>query len=260
MGIHFLVVGFEEFIVVFVQLHPSFIYFSIEIFCCLCQLCALVPKPSNIVLCVTGSLLGLWLIHETEENVANVLHCERPGLVILSLAPINQFWIVFKRWLLIQWPFILCLIEIFVQIKVVLWFQIFLPLLVFLICFVLIVLVNCVYLFLYIIFTGCCFLNVIFSLCFFLLKILITLIKVPVHFIFEILRCLPFMYLLAELDGLRKTILHIELEAGDDRGHVIPFFRFVIECLVDKAVFHLLLFPAFYELLQALPLVHHFMK
>ena len=66
------------------------------------------------------------------------------------------------------------------------------------------------------------------------------------------------MYFLSKLNVQIDTILNVKHEPWNYWRDIIPFFQFIFEGRILKRVLHFLIFPGFYELLEALPLVHHF--
>lgn len=85
-----------------------------------------------------------------------------------------------------------------------------------------------------------------------------VILQVPIYFILKAKSCLALTNLLGELDVHHYAVLDVEYEPWNDWRNIIPLFQFIFEYLVLKRVFDFLFFPGFNELLEALPLVHHF--
>ena len=107
------------------------------------------------------------------------------------------------------------------------------------------------------IFTDCGRLDVFLTFFFLLLQLVMMFIKLSIHFSSKIRSSLPVTNLPVEFYAFCQAVLNIELEAWNDSRNVVPLLLLKLEGLIAESVLDFLLFPGFYELLQALPLVHH---
>ena len=88
--------------------------------------------------------------------------------------------------------------------------------------------------------------NIASSFCCFSIHSFLMLRQIPIHFILQVLRRLPLMNLLRELNSFGQTILNIKGEARYDWWNIVPFISFVFKWSIDKGIFDLLILPGAY--------------
>ena len=109
-----------------------------------------------------------------------------------------------------------------------------------------------------VIFSASSSFDIIFAFNCFVHQVIVTSLKILLHFLLQLGSSLSFFNLFRKLYTLAQAGLRIKLKSRNHRWHIVPLICFELEWLIDEGVFDFLAFPLFEEsFYRFIPLLHH---